>query len=125
MNNSRQRQNEKKDESAVVGRTRNTECPVIVVGIGAAAGALKSLKQLFAKMPAGHGVAFVIIPHPHAPSENLTVKELRNLTALPVVEATDGMPVLADRIHVMPADKFLNINRSSLTLHEPLQFDGP
>ena len=34
------------------------------------------------------------------------------------------MPVLADRIHVMPADKFLNIAESRLTLQEPVQCNG-
>ncbi len=125
MRKDQQRKHGKKDEPAVIGGlARKSECPVVVIGIGAAAGALKSLKQLFAVMPSGHGVAFVVIPHPDAPSESLTVKDLRKLTSLPVVEATDGMPILVDRIHVMPSQKFLNINGSRLTLHEPLQCDG-
>ncbi|HEX7599650.1 MAG TPA: CheR family methyltransferase, partial [Polyangia bacterium] len=34
------------------------------------------------------------------------------------------MPVLADRIHVMPSDRFLNITGGRLTLHKPVQCDG-
>ncbi len=47
-----------KEDAAVAGdRTGGDSSPVIVVGIGASAGGLKSLKQLFAKMPTGRGVA--------------------------------------------------------------------
>jgi len=125
MDKDRQRRHAAKDDAAAIGdRTGKSECPVIVVGIGASAGGLKSLKRLFAGIPSGHGVAFVVIPHPEPSRENLTVKLLKHQTALPVVEAMDGMPVLADRIHVMPPDRFLNINRSRLTLREPFQCDG-
>jgi len=105
-------------------RTAKSECPVIVAGIGASAGGLKSLKKLFANMPPGHGVAFVVIPHPESSGENLTVRQLREQTGLAVVEAQEGMPVLADRVHVMPTDKFLNIAGSRLTLHEVVQCNG-
>jgi hypothetical protein len=76
---------------------------------------LKSLKQIFAKIPPGHGGAFVLIQHLDPSRENLTVRLLKDLAALAVVEAADGMPVLADRIHVIPPDKFLSITGSRLT----------
>ena len=114
-----------KKNAAVMGdRTGKSDCPVIVVGIGGSAGGLKSLKQLFENFPSGHGVAFVVIQHGEPARENLTVKLLKDQTALAVVEATDGMPVLADRIHLIPPDKFLNITGSRLTLQEPVQCNG-
>jgi two-component system CheB/CheR fusion protein len=125
MRKDRQKRQMTKGDAAAIGeRTDKSECPVIVVGIGASAGGLKSLKKLFAKMAIGHGVAFVIIPHPEPSRENLALKQLRNQTALPVVEAAEGMPVIADRIHVMPSEQFLNINGSRLTIQEPLQCNG-
>ena len=125
MSKDRQRRPEAKADAATIGdRTGRNDCPVIVVGIGTAAGGLKSLKQLLAKMAPGHGVAFVLIQHPKPSQESLTLKLLRDQTALAVVEAADGMPVLADRIHVMPPDKFLNITDCKLTLQEPVYCNG-
>ena len=114
-----------KDDAAITSdRAGKTECPVIVVGIGVSAGGLKSLKQLLAKMESGHGVAFVIVEHQEPGDEKLTVKLLRDQTALPVVQAKNGMPVLADCIHLLPPNKFLNIAQSRLTLEEPVLCSG-
>lgn len=96
----------------------------MVVGIGASERGLNSVKQVFAGMPPGHGVAFVLIHHLGPSQENIALKELRNQTTLSVVEAAEGMQVLADRIHVMPGNRFLNISGSILTLQEPAQCNG-
>ena len=114
----------KGDAAAIGDRAGNNNCPIIVVGIGFSASGLMSLKQLFAKMTPGHGVAFVLIQHPEPSQENLNIKVLRDQIALAVVEATDGMPVLADRIYFIPPDKFLNITQSRLTLQEPVYCNG-
>ncbi|HYA12749.1 MAG TPA: chemotaxis protein CheB, partial [Syntrophales bacterium] len=98
--------------------------PVIVVGVGSAGAGLKSLKQFFSKMPTGRGVAFVLIQHMQRTQKNLSAKALKNLTALAVVDATDGMPILADCIHIIPPDKFLNITAGRLTLQEPVLCNG-
>jgi two-component system CheB/CheR fusion protein len=93
--------------------------PVIVAGIGAAAPA--SLKGLFSGMPRVHGTAFVLVRHPKASQEELGLESLQAMTTLAVVEAADGMPVIADRIHVMPAGKLLNISGGILSFHEPAE----
>jgi PAS domain S-box-containing protein len=124
MSKDRQQRHAAKDAAAHRERAAGGDCPVIVVGIGASAGALNSLKQLFAKMPAGRRIALVLVQHPEPSHENLTVEQLRNLTDLEAVDATDGMPVLADRIHVMPPDKFLSINGAILNLQEPVECNG-
>ena len=125
MSKDPQRRHGAKDDAAATGgRTGKSDRPVVVVGIGASAGGLKSLKRLFANMPSGHGAAFVLIQHLDPSRENLTVRLLKDLTALAVVEAADGMPVLADRIHVVPPDKFLSITGSRLTLQEPVLCNG-
>jgi two-component system CheB/CheR fusion protein len=75
-------------------------------------------------MPLGHGVAFVLIQHHELSRGDLRLEQLQKNTALTVVEATDGIPVLTDRIHVMPLDKFLNITGGALTLQEPVYCNG-
>jgi len=97
--------------------------PAVVAGIGAGTGALKSLRKILGGLPSGQGVAVVLIHHPELTKKNL-VKLLKGQTALEVVEAADGMAVLADRIHVMPPEKFLNIAQDRLTLTAPVHCDG-
>jgi two-component system CheB/CheR fusion protein len=124
MNKDRQRRRAVKDVAGKDNRTGTGDYPVLVVGIGASAGGLKSLQELFANMPSGHGVAFVVIQHLDPSQENPTGKLLADRTSLPVVEATNGMPVLPDRIHVIPPDKFLSISECRLTLQEPVYCNG-
>lgn len=96
--------------------------PALVVGIGAGAGSLKSLEKLLGNMPAGQGVALVLI-HPEFTRQNL-VELLRGRTALEAVEASEGMTVLADRVYVVPSDKFLNVAGDRFTLQTPVHCDG-
>ncbi len=110
-------------DAAPSDETAGDELPAVVVGIGAAAGALKSLKKLLAGMPSGQGVAIVLIHHPEFAKRTL-VSLLKGQTALDVVEAAEGMTVLADRIHVMPPGRFLNISAGILTFHEPIHCNG-
>ena len=50
--------------------------PAVVAGIGAGAGALKSLGKILGGLPSGRGVAVVLIHHPELTKKNL-VKLLR------------------------------------------------
>jgi two-component system, chemotaxis family, CheB/CheR fusion protein len=125
MSKKSQSQHAPQDDAGATGNpTGRGNCPVMVVGIGASERGLNSVKEMFARMPSGYGVAFVLIQHLGPSQENLAVKELSDQTALTVVEATDGMDVLADRIHVMPANKFLNLTGSVLSLQEPVECNG-
>jgi len=98
--------------------------PVIITGIGVGAGGSKSLKSLLPSLPSGQDTAYMLIRHPETSVKDLTIRQLKNLTGLEVVEATEGMPVLADRLHVVPSDRFLNIGGGTLTLTPPVQCDG-
>ncbi|HET6461081.1 MAG TPA: PAS domain-containing protein [Syntrophales bacterium] len=111
-------------KGVTAGSTGRNEASFIVVGVGASAGSQKSLQKLFSKMPTERGVAFVLILHTERGKESLYTRTLKKQTALAVVEAEDGMPVLADRIHIVPPDKFLNITAGRLTLQEPVLCNG-
>jgi len=120
----RDRHSDKGSFAAGTEKTGGCESPVIVAGIGVGTGGAKSLKQLLGKIPAGKGIACVLVLHSGPSKKILSIRQLGKLTSLEVVEATEGMPVLADRIHVMPSDKFLNITGGRLTLRKPVQCDG-
>lgn len=110
-------------DGAIYNRFTGDGSPSVVVGIGAGAGALKSLKKILGGLPSGRGVAVVLIHHPDLTKKNL-LKLLEGQTTLEVVEAADGMAVLADCIYVVPPDKFLNIAQNRLTFSAPIHCNG-
>jgi two-component system CheB/CheR fusion protein len=72
-----------------------------IVGIGASAGGLEPMQQLFGHLPIDTGMAFVVIQHldPHRPSQ--LTKILAANTAMPVIELADGMRVEPNRVYVI------------------------
>jgi two-component system, chemotaxis family, CheB/CheR fusion protein len=96
-----------------------------VVGIGASAGGLDAFKKLFTAMPADSGVAFVLIPHLDPNHESLMVELLARCTKMRVVEATDGMAVEANRIYIIPPNKYMTISGGCLRLTGPVERGGP
>ena len=73
---------------------------IAIVGVGASAGGLEALEELFHNMPAGTGIAFVVITHLHPGHESLLPELLARITDVPVVAAAQGMKVQANRIYV-------------------------
>ncbi|MDP3599487.1 MAG: chemotaxis protein CheB, partial [Nitrospirota bacterium] len=80
-----------------------TEPPdFLIVGIGASAGGLEALELFFRHMPPGSGMAFVVVSHQHAGHVSLLPSLLSKCTAMPVVEAKDGMAVEAKGVARAP-----------------------
>ncbi len=77
------------------------EAPV-VVGVGASAGGLEALQEVFAKLPTGAGVAVVVVTHQAPNRESLLPLLLSKHSGYTVVEAAEGMRVAADHIYVAP-----------------------
>lgn len=80
-----------------------------MVGIGASAGGLEALEELFAAMPADTGMAFVVVTHLHPTHKSLLPELLGRCTSLPVVEAADGVKVEPNRVYVAPPGSMLAI----------------
>lgn len=89
-------------------------CPI--VGVGASAGGLRAFTELLEHLPSETGLCFVLVQHldPHHPSQ--LTQLLEKVTPLSVVEASDGMPVLPERIHVIPPNTELTIRDGLLRL---------
>ncbi len=75
------------------------DCPL--VGIGASAGGLQALLQLFESMPAATGMAFVVIQHLDANHESALVDILAKATVMPVSEVKEDTAVRPDQIYVI------------------------
>src|SRR5436190_23813456 len=98
-----------------------------IVGIGASAGGLESLEQLFSAVPTDTGLAFVVVQHLSPDFRSLMDELIARRSEIPVVVATDGMPVAANHIYLMPARKEMIIRDRHLWLtdKEPHTFSLP
>ncbi|HEU0036657.1 MAG TPA: chemotaxis protein CheB [Kofleriaceae bacterium] len=87
-----------------------------IVGIGASAGGLESLQQLFEGIPPDTGMAFVVVQHLSPDFRSLMDELIRRHSDMPVVVVEDGMPVLANHIYLMPPRKEMIIRDRHLVL---------
>ena len=85
-----------------------------VVGVGASAGGLEALEELFRNMPSATGMAFIVVTHLHPEHRSLLPELLSRITDLPVVAAETGLEVKADHIYVGPPGGQLSIEGGRL-----------
>ena len=75
--------------------------PNFVVGIGGSAGGLKAYTSLLEALPSNTGMAFVFIAHLSPTTDSLLAHLLSRSTNMPVIQASEGMPVQANHIYVI------------------------
>jgi two-component system CheB/CheR fusion protein len=95
----------------------------VVVGIGASAGGVRALQQLFDALPEKTGAAFVVVVHldPEARSELSSILAAR--ARMPVAQVGEAaVPLEADHVYVIPPDRRLYITNDELASAE---FDEP
>ena len=89
-----------------------------IVGIGASAGGLDALQKLLPGLPAGVGMAYVIVQH-LAPQHISTLPDLlARYTDLAIVTITDGLPVAADTIYITPPNTDVALVKDRLVLRK-------
>ena len=100
----------------------------MVVGLGASAGGLDALQKIFAAIPPRPGLAFVVVQHLEPRHPSMLVDLLARHTAMPVVEAADGMALEADHVYVIAPGTLLALEGGLLrvtaavdpTAHAPI-----
>jgi two-component system CheB/CheR fusion protein len=99
----------------------NDKLPVIVA-IGASAGGVQTLQQLFAALPYDTGASFVVVVHLDPEHRSELVNIIAARTRMPVVEVTTRRRLEANHVYVIPPDRRLQI-----VDHEvfALEFDEP
>lgn len=95
-----------------------------IVALGASAGGLEAFEAFFRAMPADSGIGFVLVQHLDPSHASMLAEILQRATRMPVVEATDEMPVLPDRVHVIPPNRDMAIVGGQLRLTLPAQSRG-
>lgn len=91
----------------------------LVVGIGASAGGLESLKRFFTAMPADGGMGFVIILHLTPDRPSMMAELLGRYTSMPVKPAEDGGAVEPDHVYVIPPGTLLSVSAGRIRVRKP------
>lgn len=87
-----------------------------IVGIGASAGGLEAINELFDNIPQGSGYSFVVVQHLSPNHKSLMDELLAKHTAITIEQAEDGMSVEPDRIYLIPNKKNMTIREGKLHL---------
>jgi two-component system CheB/CheR fusion protein len=90
-----------------------------VVGVGASAGGLEACRKLVEAIPAGSGIALILVQHLDPTHESMMVDLLSGHTALTVRQAADGMPIERDHLYVIPPGTYLSVGNGTLHLSPP------
>lgn len=108
----------RKSRRKPVKRTRRHEAPSIfpIVGIGASAGGLEAVTQLLQHLPPDTGMAFVLVQHLDPAHESALTALLARATAMPVMQASDDVPLEANHIYIIPPNKSMGISARHLKL---------
>jgi chemotaxis methyl-accepting protein methylase len=113
---------------AKVVRPKIAGAPVMVafpiVGIGASAGGLEALEQFLSHVPAGSGMAFVIVQHLDPTRKGIMPELLQRATAMKVIQVKDRTPVRPDCVYVIPPNKDMSILHGVLHLLKPTATRG-
>jgi two-component system CheB/CheR fusion protein len=88
--------------------------PPIVVGIGASAGGLEAFSSVLRRLPADANLAVVFVQHLAPQHESALVTLLSAQSELPVVQADEGMRVVANHVYVIPPNRQLVISGHEL-----------
>jgi two-component system, chemotaxis family, CheB/CheR fusion protein len=95
-----------------------------VVGLGASAGGLDAVRKLFGALPAGNGMAFVLVQHLAPTHESMMAELLAAHTPMKVQQAADGMKLEREQIYVIPPGSYLAIRNGVFQLSTPRERQG-
>src|SRR5688572_15928157 len=96
-----------------------------IVAIGASAGGLEAIHDLFDNMPEDTNFSFVIIQHLSPDYKSLMGELLSKHTAMQVFEAKDELPVQKNCIYLIPSKKIMTIQNGVLRLKDKIRDNLP
>ena len=110
----------KKEKPPEAAETKPVDKEVFpVVGIGASAGGIEALQQVFESLSPELETAFVLVQHLQPDRPSMLVEILSRATAMPVVQAEEGMKIEGGRVYAIPPDRFLSLKEGHLRLTPP------
>jgi two-component system CheB/CheR fusion protein len=92
--------------------------PTHIVGIGASAGGLAALEELFKSMPEDTGMAFVLVQHLSPDFRSRMEELLAHFTRMSIHIVENGMELKADSVYLIPPRQMMTVADSRLWLEE-------
>jgi two-component system CheB/CheR fusion protein len=86
------------------------------VGVGASAGGLEALSELFRNLPGDTGMAFVVVQHLPASSKSLLASLIARTTEMPVADVHGRTPPEPNHVYVVPPNAMLALTDGELCL---------
>lgn len=99
--------------------------PTHVIAIGSSAGGLEALTEFFNHLPSLERVAIVVAQHLSPTYKSHLVELLSRETHLFVEEITEGLPLEAGRVYIIPPDAEATLQEGTFCLHPPASSIGP
>lgn len=93
-----------------------TEKPFPIVAVGASAGGVEALTELFKRLPPHPEAAFVVVTHLAPNRESLLPEILARQTAMPVYTAREGTVLKCGHLYLNAPDTILKMRGRALTL---------
>jgi two-component system chemotaxis response regulator CheB len=87
-----------------------------IVVLGISTGGPQALKQVITSLPADCPVPIAVVMHMPLGYTEMYARKLDEVSALRVVEATEGMPVVAGTVLLAPAGRHLTFRRGGATV---------
>jgi two-component system CheB/CheR fusion protein len=108
-----------RDQPAFVSVTLPAGLGLCVVGVGASAGGLEACRQFLTALPPAPGMAFILVLHLDPTHDSMMPELLSAATAMPAVQAEEGMMVEADHLYIIPPGAYLSFAQGRLNLTPP------
>ena len=89
-----------------------------VIGVGASAGGLEALREMFGGFSGSTGMAFVVVQHLDPTHESLMAQLIERYTTMAVRQVEGGERIEADNVYVIPPGHGLIIRDNHLNLTE-------
>ncbi|MEE3161032.1 MAG: chemotaxis protein CheB [Pseudomonadota bacterium] len=83
--------------------------PTHYIGIGASAGGLEALQDLFANTPSDTGGAYIVVQHLSPDYKSMVSELLSRYSEMPIQEISDSTEIYPDHIYLMPPRKNMMI----------------
>ena len=96
-----------------------------IVCIGASAGGMEAIHELFDQLPPDTGFSFIVIQHLSSEHKSLMAELLSKHTAMNVVETKDNTVVEPDCVYVIPNNRNITISNRTLLLTDKEQRRSP